>query len=177
MLLPSQSMYIFSCFVSAVGLALVVVGVTTPVWTYAEITKDNKTTKYSQGLWQSCEDGVCQTITKTGPATMMSCKVLSLISAVCALLCFTLLMIHLVKQICKIPSPQCYFALAMVAGGCSAVFIIISVCIWRAEYFDEEDNIYVGYSLILPIVGGILVGLSGGAGAFSSRNYTAPRIK
>ncbi|KAH9490822.1 hypothetical protein Btru_032506 [Bulinus truncatus] len=175
MKLPTQAViYILSCALSAVGLGLVIVGLVTPLWTYAHIEKGNDTRRLSLGLWQSCADKVCEGITVTRPATLIACEVLALLSALFGVICCFVLSYHLLKQLCKRPSSQWLFTVAMATGASSAVCIIIAVSIWRAEYYDDEDNIYVGYSLILAVVGGTLLAIAGGAGAFSSRRNSTP---
>ncbi|KAI8795544.1 hypothetical protein BgiBS90_003311 [Biomphalaria glabrata] len=172
MLFSKQSaLYISCCMLSAVGLVLIIAGTATPKWTYSNITTAHETTWYSMGLWHNCIDGQCNVTKGAGPGEKISCQVLTITSAVSAFLCSILLFQHLVRQICSIPSPTCYLALAMVTGGSSTVLIIISASIWRAKYFDDVHNTFVGYSLILPVVGGVLAGLSGTLGAISSQNH------
>ncbi|KAH9490814.1 Integrin alpha-2 [Bulinus truncatus] len=165
-------LYFMSCGLAAVGLSLVIIGVATPEWTSIDVEyQDKKILRNSKGLWRQCKDDICVDITENKTASLEACETFGLLSVLAGVVCLSFLLTHLILQSFKRPTKQWFLTLAMIAGVFSAVFVIITVCVWSSMHHQGGPNIYFGYSLILTAIGGALLSVAGFLGYFSLNSH------
>ncbi|KAK0041239.1 hypothetical protein Bpfe_029332 [Biomphalaria pfeifferi] len=164
-------LYFLSCGLAAVGLVLIIIGVATPEWTAIEVEYiDKKILRNSKGLWRICKDDVCADIVKNKAVSLEVCEAFGLLAVLSGASCLSLLLAHLILQSFRKPSKKFLLTLATLGGILSAVFVTITASVWGAVHHTGGRNLYVGYSLILTVIGGILLPISGVLGCLTSRN-------
>ncbi|KAI8761469.1 epithelial membrane protein 1, partial [Biomphalaria glabrata] len=153
--------------VIGVGVLLQIVALATPNWTYGKYYKYFGDSKVKAGLWKFCvETFKCQDI----PEEILTDEwntagAFAILGMLAGLMALSLTCIHFVLRIMAKPTNKIVNVVVLAACIAACLCVVISTScfgggVYKQEDFDKEGQ-KIGYSLILSVVGGYLIGLGG----------------
>ncbi|CAL1546898.1 unnamed protein product [Lymnaea stagnalis] len=160
-----------SMFIIGVGVLLHIVGLATPEWSALH----EGGASGSFGLWKICSDDnvkgqICmeysseQNYPEEFNDSVKACDAFAILGMVASFLGLALAAISVILPIVGKPKNAMLPVISLAGCGASFVFILIAIIVWGAKVhadYLEKLTLKIGYSFILSIIGGILIGVGG----------------